>query len=123
MYTVGVGWVLHARRSCYPRELYKDPRPVTYCLQLPQLLCNEVETLFAAAETCNKVQRRLYRPTVPSPSPIATLVLTLSCYFIPALVNLSICNFAVTQTTDLYIRAVHSRCVHKQPQVRGRFNK
>ena len=46
MYTVDVRVGNSRPQVLLPLELYKDPHKVTYCIELPLLRCNEVDTLF-----------------------------------------------------------------------------
>ena len=80
--TVGVGWVIHARRSCYPLNFTKAlimSHTVSNCHRYVVMTLTHS---FAVAETSNKVQRRLNHLSVPSSPPTATLVATLSYYSI-----------------------------------------
>ena len=82
MYTVGVGRVIHARRSCYSLNFTKTlirSHPVSNCCSYVVM---KLTHSFAAAESCNKVQRRLNLLPFPSTPPIATLVATLLYCFI-----------------------------------------
>jgi len=78
MYTVVVGWVIHAHRSYNPLNFTKAlirSHTVSNCRRY---LVMKLTHSFAAAGTCNKDHRRLNRLPVPSSPPIATLVATLS---------------------------------------------
>jgi uncharacterized membrane protein YjjP (DUF1212 family) len=97
---VGVGWVLHARRSCYPLNFTETLIRSHIVWNYRSYDVMKLTHSFAAAGTCSEVQRRMNRLTVSSSPPIATLVANLSCCFIAALVNLSICNFNLTGTTS-----------------------
>jgi len=111
--TVGVGWVIHARRSCYPLNFTKTLIRSHTVWNCRSYVVMKLTHSFAAAETCNKVQGRLNRLTLLSSSPIATLVATLSCCFIAAVVNISIGTLSIKGTLIhciyLYIHTVNKR--------------
>ena len=73
MCTVGVGWVIHARKSCYPLNFTKAlirSHTVSNCRHYVVM---KLTHSFAATETCHKVQQCLNRLPVPSFPPIPPL--------------------------------------------------
>jgi hypothetical protein len=102
MYTVGIGWVLHALRSCYPLNFTETPIGLLTLSNCRSYVVMKLTHFFAAAETCDKVQRHPNRVAVPSSPPIATFEATLLFFHRRFSEFVDMCNFNITNFFIFY---------------------